>query len=248
MQCRFFLLVCVLGCGDNHNNGADARPSDSRPIDSAVAIDARPIDAPPDAPPDAACAKQLLFGGETVGSGTTVYQIAPATISYGSGGSGSDYTQLQTSTPAGGESGGQLLLAYENVIPASTAFSLEVVEQVVAVNPHNQYDSAAAIMGSLTGQVGTETDRGEMVYLDTAAVGWSDDSESFAVSIVDGNYHHFALSVSAAGSATFSVDGVQALTRNNYVTNGTVAVGDQTNDPMVDGTTRYQSVILSLCQ
>ncbi|AKU95994.1 hypothetical protein AKJ09_02658 [Labilithrix luteola] len=46
----------------------------------------------------------------------------------------------------------------------------------------------------------------------------------------------------AANVATVSIDGVAKLTRNNYTTNGTIAIGDQTNDPNVDGVMRIKSV------
>ncbi len=126
------------------------------------------------------------------------------------------------------------------------AFKLQVVMQVVAVEPHDQFDSAAAIMGSLHGSVGTQTDRGEMIYLDSAAIGWSDDTEHYAVDVTDGAYHTYVLALDAAGNASVSIDGVTALTRTGYVSNGTIAVGDQTNDANVDSTLRIRSVTL-LC-
>lgn len=39
-----------------------------------------------------------------------------------------------------------------------------------------------------------------------------------------------------------SIDGVAKLTRNPFTSNGTLAIGDQANDPNVDGTLRIKSV------
>jgi hypothetical protein len=48
--------------------------------------------------------------------------------------------------------------------------------------------------------------------------------------------------VDAAKVATVSIDGVAKLTRNNFTTNGTIAIGDQTNDANIDGAVRIKSV------
>ena len=95
--------------------------------------------------------------------------------------------------------------------------------------------------GTGSGALGS-TDRSEMVYFDSAALGWSDNSPSAAFSVTDGSYHSYELSVDATGSATFSVDGSVKLTRSGYVSNGALAIGDQTNDAKVDGVLRIRSV------
>ncbi|MBC7974725.1 MAG: hypothetical protein H7138_07030, partial [Myxococcales bacterium] len=129
---------------------------------------------------------------------------------------------------------------------AGEPFKLSVELQVEAVNPHNLLDSGAAILGSFTSPFGTGTDRSQMIFLDSAAVGWSDDTQSAAFNVLDGAYHTYELSVDASRVARVTVDGAPALTRNNFTTNGTIALGDQTNDPNVDGTVRIRSVTL-LC-
>ena len=113
---------------------------------------------------------------------------------------------------------------------------------VESVNPHNGLDSAAAIMGSFTPPFGAGNDRNQMIYLDSAKVGWADDTQSFAVSVVDNTYHTYELSVDAANVAQVTVDGVPALTRNGFVWNGAIAIGDQTNDLNVDSALRIRSV------
>lgn len=85
-----------------------------------------------------------------------------------------------------------------------------------------------------------------MIYLDSSAIGWADDSASSPITITDGAYHTYVLSVDASSNAEVTVDGTPVLTRSGYTTNGTIAIGDQTNEPNVDATVRIRSVRL-LC-
>ena len=89
-------------------------------------------------------------------------------------------------------------------------------------------------MPSLSGAAGSTTDRSEMIYFDSAAIGWSDDSQSYAVDT--SIFHVYRLDVSAGGHAEVRVDGTLALSRDNFTTTGVVAVGDQTNDANFDAT------------
>ncbi|WP_223634185.1 hypothetical protein [Corallococcus sp. EGB] len=185
----------------------------------------------------------LLVGGTDITTqGWTTYSQAPNSLTYGL-----DYVRLETSTPTNGRTSGQLLIARPNTVDTTQPFKIRVTMQVESVSKHNQLDSGAAILGSLTGSVGNGTDRAQMLYLDSAAIGWGDDTQSSAFSVTDGAYHVYELAVDAAKVATVSVDGVAKLTRNNFTTNGTIAIGDQTNDPNVDGTVRIKSVE-KLCQ
>ena len=186
------------------------------------------------------CTTTLLTGGTDVTTqGWTVVMQAPATIT-----NGPDYVQLATSTPSGASVSGQLLLTRPGTLTPGTPFRLRVEMLVQSGNAHNPLDSAAAILGSLTGTVGNGAERAQMIYLDGTRLGWADDSGSFTAAISDGAYHVYELSVTAAGVATVTIDGTAALTRNGYTTNGTIAVGDQTNDPHVDAVTRIRSISL----
>ncbi|WP_233609715.1 hypothetical protein [Corallococcus sp. AB049A] len=185
----------------------------------------------------------LLVGGTDIAAqGWTTYSQAPNTLTYAE-----DYTRLATSTNSGARTSGQLLLAKTNALDPTQPFKLRVTMQVESASRHNQLDSGAAILGSLTGSAGTATDRAQMIYLDSAAIGWADDTQSAAFAVTDGAYHIYELAVSADKVATVSVDGVVKLTRNNFTANGTIAIGDQTNDPNVDGAMRIKSVE-KLCQ
>ncbi|QRN94478.1 hypothetical protein JRI60_35890 [Archangium violaceum] len=180
----------------------------------------------------------LLVGGDDItAQGWTTASQTPNTLTYGA-----DYVRLATSTNSGARTSGQLLIMRANSLDATKPFTLRVTMQVESVNTHNQLDSGAAILGSITPPAGQSVDRSQMIYLDSAAIGWADDTQSAAFPVTDGAYHVYDLSVDAAKVATVSIDGVAKLTRNNFTANGTIAIGDQTNDPNVDGAVRIKSV------
>ena len=181
----------------------------------------------------------LLVGGiDPATQGWTTLAVSqPASLTLGA-----DYTRLATSTNAGARTSGQQLLTRAMAVPTDKPFGLRVILQVEAVTPHNQLDSGAAILGSLTGSVGSSADRSQMIYLDSDRIGWADDTASFSAAVTNGEYHTVDLVVADDRKATVSIDGAVALTRNNFTTTGTIAVGDQTNDPNVDGVMRVRSV------
>lgn len=157
---------------------------------------------------------------------------------------GADFVRYATTN--NGSTSGQFLMT-RRVNDGGVPFRLRVDMRVESVNNHNQLDAAAAILGSFTPSVGNSVDRSQMVYLDSAAVGWADDSQSAPFNNIDGGFHLYELAVDAAKVATFTVDGVQRLTRNNFASNGLIAIGDQTNDPNVNAAARIRSVSL-VCQ
>jgi hypothetical protein len=233
------------GGGSDGSSTADASTSDgSGGADASDASDPdghveASVDSGPDADADAGCQPTaLLVGGTDITTqGWTVLMQAPATVT-----NGADYVRLETTTNMGATTSGQLLIQHPAAVVPGTPFKISVVMLVESVNAHNQLDSAAAILGSFAGGFGTATERAEMIYLDSAAIGWADDTQSAAVAVTNGAYHTYELDVDAAGVAHVSVDGVAALTRTGFVTNGTIAIGDQTNDPNVDGVVRIKSV------
>lgn len=179
----------------------------------------------------------LLVGGDDItAQGWTTVALTPNTLTYGA-----DYVRLATSTNGGASTSGLLLITRANSFDATKPFKIHVTMQVESVNTHNLFDSGAAIMGSFT-SFANGTDRSQMIYLDSAAIGWADETQSAAFSVTDGAYHVYELSVDAAKVATVSIDGVAKLTRNNFTANGTIAIGDQTNDVNVDGAVRIKSV------
>lgn len=180
----------------------------------------------------------LLVGGDDItAQGWTTVTQAPNTLTYGA-----DYVRLETSTNGGASTSGQLLITRASSFDGTRPFKIRVTMQVESVSTHNSFDSGAAIMGSLTPPFGTGPDRSQMIYLDSAAIGWADDTQSAAFAVTDGAYHVYELAVDAAKVATVSIDGVARLTRNDFTTNGTIAIGDQTNDANVDGAVRIMSV------
>jgi hypothetical protein len=227
MRGALVCLIASIGCGSAKNG-----PADASMVDPDAAIDDAAIDAPGCQP------KVLLVGGTDVApQGWTPVMLAPASLTYVQ-----DYTHLQTSTATGARTGGQLLLSYPGAVDAGKPFKLQVVMLVEAVNPHNQLDSAAAILGSFTPPFGAGNDRNQMIYLDSGKIGWADDTQAFTTSVTNNTYHIYELSVDAGNVARVSVDGIAALTRNGFVFNGAIAIGDQTNDPNVDSGLRIRSV------
>ncbi|HEU4533060.1 MAG TPA: hypothetical protein VFS00_03045, partial [Polyangiaceae bacterium] len=222
--------ACQAGCAiDGVFHAADAvNPADAcqqcSPAASTTAWSARG-------------AVPLLVGGLDIESqGWSVFQLLPASLTYGP-----DYVRVATSTTPGASTSGALLLAYAGAYDAAKPFTVRVEALVESVSPHNPFDSGAAILGAYTPPFGVDTERRQMVYLDSATLGWADDSQSAAAPAA-GEYHTYELSVDADRVARLSVDGVATLTRNNFTPNGTIAVGDQTNDRDVDGAMRIRSV------
>lgn len=180
----------------------------------------------------------LRPGSPAAAQGWQVLSQGPATLVDDGG-----VITLSTTTTGGSTSGMQLL---RYALDAGPSFAIRVELEVAAVNTHNQFDAAAAILGRHASFYGDTTDRAQMVFLDSASVGWADDSQSFATPIVDAGTRVYELAVDA-GTATFSVDGVPRLTRTNFATNGVIAIGDQTNDLNVDSTLHVRAVSL-ICQ
>lgn len=180
----------------------------------------------------------LLVGtGDIAAQGWTTVAAAPSSLTYGA-----DFVRLSSSTTGGAGTGGQMLVTRANAIDGSAPFAIRVTMLVEAVDPHNPLDSGAAILASFAPPYGVGADRSQMIYLDGGSIGWADDGQSAAFAVTDGAYHVYELAVDAADVATVSVDGVALLTRSDFTTNGTVAIGDQTNDPNVDGAVRIRSV------
>lgn len=235
-----FLVVSLAACGSDRNPASDAGGDVDAPgnVDASGGLDAGGgIDAPP------VCARPLLVGGTAIQSqGWSVQMQPPAILSYGS-----DYVQLHTETVSGQATGGQLLLYLPGAVPADQPFKLQIEMLVESVHVHHTFASAAAILGSYTpsSQFGTTAERTQMLFLDSDTIGWA-DTDLFTTSVQTSTYHTYELSVDAAGQVQVRVDGVQAmeLTRAMFVHEGTIAIGDQTNDPDVDSTLRIRSVCL----
>ncbi|QDE98751.1 hypothetical protein [Myxococcus xanthus] len=182
----------------------------------------------------------LLNGGDDITEqGWTTVAQTPNTLTYGA-----DYVRLSTSTNSDSATSGQLLITRADAFDGTKPFKLQVTMQVESVNDHNVLDSGAAILGSFTRPFGNAVDRSQMIYLDSAAIGWADNTQSAAFSVTDGAYHVYELAVDASKVATVSIDGVAKLTRTHFTTNGTLAIGDQTNDASVNGAVRIKSVAL----
>ncbi|MCU0685118.1 MAG: hypothetical protein MUF34_23230 [Polyangiaceae bacterium] len=179
----------------------------------------------------------LLVGGVDISTqGWSTVGGQPNSLTYGP-----DYVRVATSTTAGASTSGALLLVRPAAYDAAQPFRFRVEALVESASPHNPFDSGAAILGAFTAPFGNGAERAQMVFLDGAAVGWADNSQSAPVAVLN-QYRTYELSIEAGGVARFRVDGVALLTRNNFAANGTIAIGDQTNDSNVDGVMRIRSV------
>lgn len=223
------LLIASAGCG-----------SSNPPVDPDAGPDAA-IDAAPDGPPACTPTALLTGGSDVTAQGWTVVQQAPSTLTYVD-----DYTRLETTTVSMARTSGQLLLWLPLTVEAGKPLQLQIEMMVESVSLHNPLDAGAAILGSFTPTVGDQTDRSQMIYLDSAAVGWADGTGSFAAAITNGAYHTYLFSVDATNTARLSIDGTAALMRNNFTFDGRIAIGGQTNDPSVDGVMRIRK-ITKLC-
>jgi hypothetical protein len=238
-QSALALLGVAVGCGsvepgrlDAGIPAVDAAALDAALVD-AVPVDAVAMDAAPGCQPT-----MLLVGGSDVGpQGWSTILLAPATLSYGP-----DYARLETTTTTGATTSGQLLLNYPGAFEVGKPFKVQVVMLIEAVNPHNQFDAGAAILGSFTPPFGAGNDRNQMIYLDAGKLGWADDTQSFVATIQNNAYHTYELSVGMDQVARVTIDGTPALMRSNFVFNGALAIGDQTNDKSVDSVLRIRSV------
>lgn len=230
-------LACIAGCGSD-DGGRDAAASDlaapaedaSGP-DLAVVADLAMPDQLPPANPDQApgCTPQtILDGTSTVAAqGWTVTGTASAITTDGLL---VDFTTKGVAT--GTTTSAQALLSKNVGIANGAAWALEWRLKVIASDGHNALDAPVAFMGSFTAPFGAGAERAQMIYFDVAAVGWADDAQSYAVDTR--SFHVYRLDVSAGGHAELRVDGTLALARDNFTTNGVIAVGDQTNDANVD--------------
>lgn len=231
---------------------ADSGATDASARDAgndAAAVDVGAIDSgadaamPDDVGVDAGACPRAIFRGDTEASaqGWTMQSMAPFTVT-----PGADDLELATTTTTGAHTGGELVLLHPDALVPGEPFHVEVVLEVVATTGHNPLDAAVALLPSFQPPFGTQAERAQMIYLDAARIGWADDTASFATDVVDGAFHTLGLAVDAAGEATVTWDGTLALTRSGVTTNGTLAIGDQTNEPSLDATIRLRSVTL-LC-
>lgn len=219
------ILSLGLGCG---------RVDGTRPVDAA-AIDTPAIDTPPACKPT-----PLLIGGTDVAEqGWTVIMNGPATLT-----NGADFVELTTTTT--GNAGGQLLLSRPSVVSTTDPFKLAIVMKVLSVSPHqpDPLDAAVAIMPSFTPQFGTTPERAQMFSIESGKISCADDKPSASVNLVDSAFHTYTLAVDAAHQMTLTIDDQTSptLTRDAVATDGTIAIGDQTNDTGFDASMQIRSV------
>ncbi len=142
-----------------------------------------------------------------------------------------------------------MMTFYRDVgIDPAAGYAIEIRLRVIAVaDPHNAYDAPIGFFGGFTSPWGAPY-RGQLLYFDEDEIGWGDLSDSTAMDTTDA-FHDYRLEVLANNRAFMFVDGALALEYPSYGTNSTIAFGDATNGPYLDGTFSVEYITVgAVCQ
>lgn len=113
--------------------------------------------------------------------------------------------------------------------------------------PHNLFDAGLAFYAGTTdpGQFTfTGAPRAQLIYFDEDAIGWGDESDTFAINTTD-QFHHYRVEVDSAGTARVLVDGALALQRSDFKAYPHIAFGDMTNDAGLNSRYSISSVTVT---
>lgn len=221
------------GCGDDAQSAKhpDAAVDAPQPIDAVPACQPTPL---------------LVAGTDLATQKWKVVQSQPSTLTNPPG---ADFIQIDTST-TGNAPGGELLLSFTSASALAPPFKLAIVMKVVSLTAHppDPLDAAAAIMPSFSGLSGSQTEREQMVSIESTKIGCGDGKPSVPATLVDGAFHTYTLAVDANKTMTVTLDdqATPVITRAQITLGGTFAIGDQTNDPNVDSSLQIRS-ITKLC-
>ena len=201
-----------------------------------------------DSPPGSAdaCANRVLLDGSLPFT-QQGWLLTSGPPSFAGPGADPTAIQIQTDTDPNGQ-GGYALLSLAGAVPTTAPFRIEWELLVLEVDPHNTFDAGVVLMGSYGGGFGLPADREQMVFIDRDRVGWADDTQVQLANSVDMAFHRYTFTVDANRRATVERDdGSISLVRTNFTTNGTIAIGDQTNDAGVDGNILVRRITLLSC-
>lgn len=132
-------------------------------------------------------------------------------------------------------------------IDVSSGFSIEWKLKVHETEqPHNLFDAGIMLYGSIDITSGTfaEGPRQQMIFFDENAIGWGDETDTFAMDTTD-TFHTYSLTVDDKGVAKVSVDGTPALQRKDWVGIPRIGFGDMTNDDGVNGKFSLGDIIVT---
>lgn len=227
------IAMGLLACGEVEDRSGKL-PDAAVQADASAEADGAVADASSDAP---ACEPTMLLkpGSDPTAQGWQLTQTGSVELMVAS-----DFTRLATMQSASGAA--VALLSLPAAVDPALPFAIELVMLVETTAGHNQFDAPVALLGSYGGGFASPTERAQMVYFDRDTIGWADDTQSRPASNLDNQFHTYVLAVDAQKTATLSRDGVALLTRPDFITSGTIAIGDQTNDANVDGAMRIRSV------
>ncbi len=106
----------------------------------------------------------------------------------------------------------------------------------------NPYDGSAVVFPAFSGWYGVGVEREQMVMLETGAVTWGDQSQSYPLATTA--WHTYRLAFPATGGLALYVDGALALQRATFTAGAAIGFGDHTNDAGFDGTFQLDAVRL----
>lgn len=159
-------------------------------------------------------------------------------------------TRFRTKTASGSRTSDTNLYTYAT---GTNSFIASIRLKAYAVNTHNSLDAGLTFsVGDNFSSPGTTPQRAAMLYIDTGAIGWADDTA--AVPNDATQLHEYAIRYSNSQLDVFvdaSFDEIVAGTATPKLTRpmvstgpqqGVIFFGDQTNDPNVDSDFEVQFV------
>ena len=190
-----------------------------------------PMSTTPDTPVPTTCTPRrlLMGGGDPAAQGWTVLHTGSYTIS---GGSSGGQTMLMTRNDS------TLLLVYRNAFPPDR-WAIEVTMQVMQSGGHATNEAAIAVMPSFHDPLGSDQDRSRMMFLDMDRIGFGGTSIGAPTTAMS----KYRLEHTAGGGMKVTAD-FGSLEIGSVISNGTIAIGDQTTSAGLDSTFSIASVDL----
>lgn len=207
-----------------------ATPAGDRCLDEPPGgIDA-PEDPPIDGPPGGCTPRVLLAAGTEPEAQGWVLEHAGTGFSHSVT---PGFLELKTTSDT------RQMLVLANAVPTDR-FVVELVVQVDASGGHTDTDAAVALMASFHTPVGSSTDLTRMIKLDTDSMSFDGASIGLTTTVMQ----TYRIERTAAGGIKVSIPNGGSISTSPFTTNGTIAIGDQTQAAGLDSTLRIASVTL----
>jgi hypothetical protein len=218
-------------CPSGQSCAADNRCYSDLPPGTDAAPEAGEL--PVDAPPGVCAPRRLLTGGMAVeAQGWTIQRVGTASITYEAGA-----TRLTTTTNA------RQLITLANALPA-TGWQLRIATQVITSGGCAAGNAAIAFMPSFHPPTGDDADLTRMLCLTETTANFNNGT-SLGMSFK--NLGLIIIERTANGGIKYTLQGstMANVTFGNFMTNGTIAIGDLTTSAGLDSTFVLASVDLA---